>query len=75
MTELKNTFELCDISRLRNPKIKRFTFQQNLKTNFMQHRIDFFVSNILQESIHKTNVLGSLCNDYSPILFALDMIK
>ena len=45
MTELKNTFELGDISRLRNPKIKRFTFQQNLKTSFIQHRIDFFCFN------------------------------
>ena len=35
----------------------------------------FFVSNSLQESIHKTDVLASLCSDHSPILFSLDMIK
>ena len=29
----------------------------------------------MQESIHKTDVLASLCSDHSPILFSLDMIK
>ena len=79
MIELKNTFELCDIWRLRNPKIKRFTFRQNHKSGFIQSRLDFFfVSNVflvLQESIHKTDVLASFCSDHSPILFVLDMIK
>ena len=42
MIELKNTFELCDIWRLRNPKIKRFTFRQNHRTGFIQRRLDFF---------------------------------
>ena len=35
----------------------------------------FFVSNVLQESIHKTNVLASFCSDHSSISFTLDMIK
>ena len=37
---LKNTFELWDIWRLRNPDIKRFTFQQNHRAGFIQHRLD-----------------------------------
>ena len=40
---LKNTFELWDIWRLRNPNIKRFTFQQNHRTGFIQHRLDIFL--------------------------------
>ena len=29
LTEVKETLDLCDIKRIRNPKSKRFTFHQN----------------------------------------------
>ena len=51
MIELKNTFELCDIWRLRNPKNKRFTFQQNHMTGFIQFRSDFFLLQIFCKSL------------------------
>ena len=35
----------------------------------------FFISNVLQESIYKIDVLPSFYSDHSLILFALDMIK
>ena len=34
-----------------------------------------FVSNILQGSLYKTNVLALFYSDHSPILFSLDMIQ
>ena len=76
MFELKSTFALCDIGRLRNPKIKIFTFGQNYGADFIQDRIDlFFLSNVLQESIYKADVLSSFWSDNSPIPFALVIIK
>ena len=76
MFELKSTFALCDIWRLSNLKIKIFTFGQNYGADFIQDRIDlFFLSNVLQESIYKADVLSSFCSDNSPIVFALVIIK
>ena len=43
MIELRNTFELCDICKLRNPKSQRFTCRQNHRTDFIQCRLDFFL--------------------------------
>ena len=42
MNQLKNTFELCDIWRLRNPKIKSCTFCKNHRASSIQRRLDFF---------------------------------
>ena len=36
MIKLKNTFELCNIWRLKNPKLKRFTFWQNHRAGLIQ---------------------------------------
>ena len=35
--------------------------------------IFFLISNILQESIIKTDVLASFCTDHSPIFFSLQL--
>ena len=64
MIGLKNSFELYDIWRLRNPKNKRSTFRQNHRTGFIQRRLDFFlVSDELQKSIYKKDVLAAFCSD------------
>ena len=44
-------------------------------TGFIQVDWNFFISNVLQESIYKADVLPSFYSDHSLILFALDMIK
>ena len=65
---------MCDIWRKRNPNVKRFTFQQNHLSGFTERRLDFLlISNILQESIIKTNVLASFRTDHSPIVFSLQL--
>ena len=54
--------------------MKRFTFRQNHVSGFIERRLDFFlISNILQESIIKTDVLASFCTDHSPIIFSLQL--
>ena len=65
---------MCDIWRIRNPNVRRFTFRQNHVSGFIERRLDFFlISNVLQESIIKTDVLASFCTDHSPILFSLQL--
>ena len=54
--------------------MKRFTFQQNHVSGFIERRLDFFkISNILQESVIKTDVLASFCTDHSQISFFLQL--
>ena len=70
--ELKETFDLCDIWRIRNPKKKVFTFRQNHSSGFLQRRLDyFFVSNDLQTFTSETDTLVSISTDHSPILISL----
>ena len=72
MIELIESFELCDIWRIRNPTEKRFTFRQNHISGYIQRSLDyFFVSNKLQESIKNTDILVSLSTDQSAISFTL----
>ena len=53
LIEIIQTFNLCDILRIRNPKTKRFTFRQQ------QRRLDYiFVCNASQEFILNTEVLS-----------------
>ena len=74
LIEIKETLYLCDIWRIRNPNVKRFTFRQNHVSGFVERRLDFFlISNILQESVIKTDVLASFCTDHSPIFFSLQL--
>ena len=50
LIQIKKKFNLCDMWRIRNPKIKRFTFRQQHISGFIQRRLDyFFVSNLPQD--------------------------
>ena len=72
---IKESLGLCDILRVRNPKKKRYTFRQQHVTGFIQRRLDYFlVSNNLQESINKTDILTALSTDHSPIFFSSSKI-
>ena len=74
LIEIKESLYLCDIWRIRNPNVKRFTFRQNHVSGFIERRLDFFlISNVLQESIIKTDVLASFCTDHSPTHFSLQL--
>ena len=69
---IKEILGLCDIWRVRNPKKKHYTFRQQHVTGFIQRRLNYFlVSNNLQESINKTDILTAFSTDHSPIFFSL----
>ena len=40
--ELKEAYDLCDIWRVRNTKVKQFTFTQQHSSGFIQRRLDYF---------------------------------
>ena len=76
MIELIESFELCDIWRIRNPTEKRFTFRQNQISGYIKRGLDyFFVPNKLQESIKNTHILVSLSTDHSLISFTLRRLQ
>ena len=72
LIEILETFGLCDIWRIRNPNLRRFSFRQNHFSGYIQRRLDyFFISNILQEATKKTDILAAFSTDHSPIYFSL----
>ena len=76
LIQIKEKFDLCDIWRIRNPKMKRFTFRQQHILGFIQRRLDYFlVSSLLQELVNKTEFLAAFSTDHSPLPFSLDSRK
>ena len=67
--EIKESLNLCDLWRVRNPKMKTFTFRQHHFLGLIQRRLDYlFISQKLQESVKKIQILSSFSSDHSPIL-------
>ena len=63
-------WRLCHIWRIRNTKAKRFTFNQQHSSGFIQRRLDhIFVSSGLQKFLSKTDILPPISTDHSPVLF------
>ena len=56
--QIKEKLNLNDIWRIRNPKTNRFTFRQHHTTGFIQRRL-FSISNQLQETVKKTDILAA----------------
>ena len=54
--------------------MRRFIFRQNHVSGFIEQRLIFFlISNILQESIIKSDVLTSFCTNHSAIFLSLQL--
>ena len=69
--KLKNKFLLCDIFRVRNPGLKRFTFRQ--QTPCLARRLDrFLISNALQTKVISCEILSSLQSDHSPVCLKIN---
>ena len=68
--ELKETYNLTGISRIRSPKAKQYTFRQKHMPWFIQRRRHFFISNNIQEFIVHTEIIPAIFR-YSPILTSL----
>ena len=72
LIELKEAYDLCDIWRIRNTKVKQFTFTQQHSSGFIQCRFDYiFISNCLQEFVSITDILTRISTDHSLVLFFL----
>ena len=72
LIELKESYGLCDIWRVRNMKSKQFTFTQQHSSGFIQRRLDYiFISNTLQELVTATEILTPISTDRSPVIFSL----
>ena len=72
LIETKESLDLRDLWRIRDPKSKRFTFHQNHDSGRIQRRLDYFlISNVLQETVIRADVLTSFCSDHSPIIFTI----
>ena len=76
MIQITQHLDLCDISRIRNPKRKGFTFRQHYSTGFIQRHLHyFFISNSLQESIKTTDTFVAFSTDSSPTALSLCHLK
>ena len=52
LIELNETFDLCDIWRIRNPKKCKYTFRQKRLSGIIQRRLDYIsISQNLQEYV------------------------
>ena len=58
--------DLCDIYRIRNPEIKRFTRRR--KTPLTQRRLDYFlIPDCLQEAVQTIEIIPSVQSDHSAL--------
>ena len=64
LIELKESYDLCDIWRVRNMKSRQLTFTQKHSSGFVQHRLDYiFLSNTLPELGTTTEILTPISTD------------
>ena len=69
--ELKESLNLCDIYRIKNPKSKAFTFRQRHFSGILQRRLDYlFISNNMQELVKNVKILNALSTDQSPLFYS-----
>ena len=65
--ELKEAYDLCDIWRVRNTKVKQFTFTQQHSSGFIQRRLDyFFLSRMVFKNLHPLQIFWLLFQQIIP---------
>ena len=68
LKELKESLNLCDTWRIRNPQSKTFTFRQHHFSGILQRRLDYLIiSNNMQESAKNVKILNALSKNHSPL--------
>ena len=76
LIDFKETYELCDIWRVRNTNSKRFAFTQKYSRNSIHRRFDYIlISNTLREFVTMTKILTLISTDHSLVLFSLSKEK
>ena len=74
LIELKETYNLCDIWRIRITKERCYTFRQNHATGLIQRRLYYiFVSSSLQEYVKTTDILNAFSTDHSPVFCSFSL--
>lgn len=72
LVEIKDCFELCDIWRIQNCSLQRYTFRRKYFSGLIQWRIGYiFLSNSLQEFISTIDILPDLSTDHSSVTFTV----
>ena len=62
--ELKETYFLTDIWRIKSPKAKQYTFRQKRAPGFLQSRLVFFTYNNIQEFILGIDIIPVISFDH-----------
>ena len=71
LAKIAETYDLCDIYRVRNPRGKKFTFRQSGQPRVLR-RLDYImISNALQERIESIDILASVSSDHSPVFMKI----
>ena len=72
LIEFKETYDLCDIWRVRNTNLNVSLLHKRHYSGFIQRRLDYIlISNTLQEFVTTTDILTPISKDHSPVLFSL----
>ena len=70
MKEIKETYDLCDIWRIKHEKVQKFTWW-NLTKGFFSRLDRFYVSDSLQTSIEKAEILPKILSDHEGIIIQI----
>ena len=72
LIELKESYDLCNIWRIRNKKSSQCTFTEQHSSGFIQRRLDYiFISNTLQQLVTRTEILASISTDHCSVILSL----
>ena len=74
MKEIKETYDLCDIWRIKHEKVQKFTWW-NLTKEFFSRLDRFYVSDSLQTSIEKAEILPKIVSDHEGIIIQIKQNK
>ena len=74
LMDIISEYDLCDIFRVRNPDLRRFSWRQ--KTPLIQRRLDYiFISSELQEDVSEININPSIGSDHSILHLNISLNK
>ena len=68
--QIRSSFDLIDIWRVRNPDVKRFSWRQ--KNPVIQRRLDFWlISSSIQDDIERVDIISAIKSDHSAITLSI----
>ena len=72
--QIRSSFDLVDIWRIRNPDVKRFSWRQ--KNPVVQRRLDFWlISSSTQEDVESVDIIPAIKSDHSAITLFINGIE